>query len=68
MASLSENELATNLSSQVEEYGKRYVLFDEIVDHRIDGSEVQDEDAIIRSENGGRHRKETTKGWETLSK
>ena len=52
--------------AQVDDEGNRYVLFDEIIDHRTDGSELQQKDAIITSNNGGRRRRETTKGWEIL--
>ena len=67
-ASLSANELAINLFSQCDEEGNRYVLFQDIVDHRTDGTEVQDKDAFIISKNGGRRKRETTKGWELLVK
>ena len=60
--SVSANELAINLFSQVDEEGNRYVLFDEIVDHRTDGNEIKNDEAFIISSNGGRRRKETTKG------
>ena len=62
--SIAANELAIYLFSQVDEDGNRFVLFDEIVDHRTDGSDIKDEDAFIVSMNRGRRHKETTKGWE----
>ena len=65
-ASLAANAIATNLFSQVDAEGNRHVLLDQIVDHRVDGSEVKQEDAFIISPNGGRRRRETTKGWEIL--
>ena len=40
----------------------------DIVDHRTDGTEVLDKDAFIISKNGGRRKRETTKGWELLVK
>ena len=52
--------------AQVDEEGNRHVLFDEIIDHRTDGSELTEEDAYITSSNGSRRRRETTKGWEIL--
>ena len=64
--SISANELAINLFSNVDQEGNRYVLFSEIIDHRTDGSEVKPEDGFITSSNGGRRKKETTKGWEIL--
>ena len=48
-ASLSANELAINLFFQCDEEGNRYVLFQDIVDHRTDGSEVLDKNAFIIS-------------------
>ena len=41
-------------------------MLDAIADHRVDGSETQEAEAFITSHNGGRRRKETTKGWEIL--
>ena len=40
--------------SKVDESGNRFVLFDEIVDHRTNGSEIKDENAFIISKNGGK--------------
>ena len=65
-AALSANVIAENLFSQVDDEGNRYVLLDAIMDHRVDGSEIKGEDAFIVSANGGRRRKETTRGWEIL--
>ena len=65
-ASLSANQLATNLFAQIDDHGNRFVLMDEIIDHRTNGKEVQDKDAFITSSNGGKRRLETTKGWEIL--
>ena len=64
--SLTANTIAENLFSQVDEEGNRHVLFDAVIDHRVDGSELQQDDAFIISANGGRRRKPTTKGWEIL--
>ena len=65
-ASLSANVIATNLFSQINEEGNQHAIFDSIIDHRTDGTEVLLKDAIIISKNGGRRRRETTKGWEIL--
>ena len=65
-ASLSENTISLNMFSQVDDEGNRHVLFDQIIDHRVDGSEIKHMDAFIMSKNGGRRRKETTRGWELL--
>ena len=53
-ASLTANTIAENLFSQVDDEGNRHVLFDAILDHRVDGSELKDEDAFIISSNGCR--------------
>ena len=65
-ASLTANTIAKNIFSQVDEEGNRHVLLDDIIDHRVDGTEVQENNAFITSSNGGRSRKQTTKGWEIL--
>jgi hypothetical protein len=50
--------------SQVDGDGHRHVIFDAIIGHRTDGTEVIDPDAFIRSANGVKRRTETTRGWE----
>jgi hypothetical protein len=65
-AALAANTIAENLFSQVDEEGNRFVLLDSIVDHRVNGHEVKQADAFITSGNGGKRRRETTKGWELL--
>jgi hypothetical protein len=52
--------------AQVDDEGNRHILFEEIVDHRTDGSEVKQQDAFLTTCNGNKHRRETTKGWEIL--
>ena len=58
---LTANTIAENLFSQVDEEGNRHVIFDAIIDHRVDGSELQQSDAIFITANGARRRKRTTK-------
>ena len=65
-ASLAANAIAENLFAQIDDEGNRFVTFDSIMAHRVDGTETKDEDALIISPNGGQRRKETTKGWEIL--
>ena len=65
-ASLSANSIAQNMFAEVDEDGNRFVLLDSIIDTRCDGSEVKQQDAFIISKNGGKRRRETTKGWEVL--
>ena len=64
--SLTANTIAEHLFSQVDDEGNRHVLFDAIIDHRSDSTALQQKDALITSANGGRRRRETTKGWEIL--
>ncbi len=65
-ASLAANAIAENMFAQVDDEGNRHVLFEEIVDHRTDGSEVKQQDAFLTTRNGNKRRRETTKGWEIL--
>ena len=65
-ASLAANTIAENMFAQVDDEGNRHVLFDAITDHRVDGSELRQQNAFITSSNGGKRRREITKGWEIL--
>jgi len=65
-AALSANVIAQNMFAQVDEEGNRHVLFDAIIDHRVDGTEVKTMDAFIKNKVGHKRRRETTKGWEIL--
>jgi hypothetical protein len=65
-ASLAANAIAENMFAQVDDEGNRHVLFQEIVDHRTDGSEVKQQDAFVLTRTGTKRRKETTQGWEIL--
>ena len=56
-ASLIANTIAENMFAQVDDEGNRHVIFDDIVDHRADGTEVKHQDAFITSHNGGRRRR-----------
>ena len=42
------------------------MLFDEIVDHCVDGTETIKKDSLIVLNNGGKINRETTKFWEIL--
>ena len=65
-ASLAANSIAENMFAQVDDEGHRFVLLDSVMDHCIDGTELRKKDGFIQSSNGGRRRKETTKGWDIL--
>jgi hypothetical protein len=66
-AALSANTIAENLFSQVDADGHRQILFEEIIGHRNNGSQVDGDDAFVESKNGTMRRKETTQGRETIS-
>jgi len=58
--------IAENILAQVDDEGNRFVMLESIVDHRTDGNEIKKDDAFIRAHNGGKRRKQTTRGWEIL--
>ena len=58
---LSTNTIAGYLFSQVGEEGNRFVLFDKIVYHRVNGEDTMQQDAFSISNNGCRRRIKTTK-------
>ena len=58
--SLSANAIAQNMFAQVDEEGKRHILFQEIVDHCVDGKEIKQQDALITTKTGTRRRIKTT--------
>ena len=61
---IAANIIAENILSQVDEEGHTQLLLSEIIDHRTNGSEVQESDAFIMTRSGGKRRVRTTKGWE----
>ena len=48
-AVLAANTISENIFSQVDEEGNIFVLFDEIVDNRVDGKDTIQKDAFIVS-------------------
>ena len=60
------NIIAENLYSQVDEEGHRYIMLDEIVDHRKNDDAVEKQDAFITNNYGRKSRTITTKGWDFL--
>ena len=50
-ASLSMNTISENIFSQPDEEGNRFMLFDDIVDHRVYGLDTIHQDAFIVSNN-----------------
>ena len=65
-ASLSANAIVENLFAQVDDEGNRFVLFDAIVDHRVNGKQLIQGENIITTKSGGKRYKQLTKGWEIL--
>ena len=62
-ASLAANYIAKNLFAQVDQEGNRHILFDKLIDYRVNGCEVKLQDAFITTGTGTRRRHETTIGW-----
>ena len=60
---MAANAIASNLFAQVDQDRQRFLIFDEIIDWRTDGSQIKSEDTFIHISNGNKRRRETTKGW-----
>ena len=60
------NIIAENVYSQVDEEGHRYIMLDEIVDHRKNDDAVEKHDGFVVNSKGRKSRKYTTKGWDFL--
>jgi hypothetical protein len=60
------NVIAEHLYSQVDDEGRRYLLMDETVDHRKDGSAVAADDLYYTDKRGVKQMRRTTKGWQLL--
>ena len=58
------NTIASNLFSQVDQDGQRFVLFNAIIDSRTDGTHIKEGDSFIHMSNENKRRRDTTKGWE----
>ena len=65
-AALAANAIAENMFAQIDDEGNRFVLFESIVNHRVNGKQLKGDEGIITSSNGARRFKETTRGWEIL--
>ena len=63
---LAENAIADNMIDQVNGEGNWHVLFQEIIDHRYDGTEVKEHDTLITTRTGMKRCREKTKGVEVL--
>ena len=49
-ASFAVNSIVENIFSQFDGEGNRHILFEDIIDHRNDGSEVNNQDAFIKTQ------------------
>jgi hypothetical protein len=65
-AAMSANIIAENMLAQVDHDGHRQMLFEAIIDHRNDGTALQEEKASIKNSSGVARNVETTKSWECL--
>ena len=61
---LAANLISGDLFTQVDQEGNRSVLFDEIVDVRIDGTYLLQQYEFVTMSSGTQRRVTTTKGWE----
>ena len=57
------NVIAENMYAQVNDEGNEFLLLDEIMDHKSDGSAIQIADGMIMNTNGTKKPKKTTRGW-----
>ena len=62
-ASLAANNIYENIFSKVDEEWNIFVLFDDIVNHRVDGTETMHQDTFIISNNG---MEETKKDYQKM--
>ena len=53
-AEMSANNIANNLSAQVDQDGNMFVLFNEIIDHNKDGTEIREDCAFTHMSNGNK--------------
>lgn len=60
------NLIAEAIFSQVDDEGRDFRLFDEIIDHEKDASALRRDDSFITSSNGNVHQRKSTKGWKLL--
>ena len=61
---LQYNYIAENMMSQVDSEGHHYQLLAEISDHYADGTAIKKSNGFIKSSNGNKVPKKTTRGWQ----
>ena len=64
--SLTFNAIAENMYDRFDGKVNWHVIFQEIVDHRYNGTEVKEQNVFITMSTGTKCRNETTKGVELL--
>ena len=58
------HNIAESLYSQVDDEGNKFILLEEIIDHRKDDNVLTEEESLLpQSDANNQHRKHTTKGW-----
>ena len=53
-APLAANTIATNIFSQVDEEGNKFILFDKIVNNCVDGTDTMHQEAFVITNNWGK--------------
>ena len=64
---MAVNAIASNIFTQIDQDGERFVLFDEIIDWRTDGLHIKSEDSFIHISNKNKRGCGTTKGRKSVS-
>lgn len=63
---LTANIIAENLIAQVDEEGRRQMMLDEIIDHRVNQEAIPKAQGSYVNQYGVKRQKRTTRGWELL--
>ena len=53
---MAENASVNNLIAQLDQDGQRLVLFNDMIDHKYDGTKIKEEYTFIHMENGTKSR------------
>ena len=65
-ASISANIIAENMFAQSDDEGNRFQLISEIMNHRTDGSETQQQDVCVTTQTGTKRSCKTNNRWQIL--
>ena len=63
-AEMTANAIASNLFSQANQDGQRFLFFNAIIDSHTNGTQIREGDTFIYMSNGNKRKRETTKEWE----